>query len=114
MKEEIKEAYLKDRASHPGWYDEGKEYGLRYYGTYNDYVIIFEGGILNCLGEVVIAGYLFRYSNDFYLYAYQDGEFYDFLDVYNQGLISDEDVKSIYEAHRRDQEKRADFRKQQG
>ena len=114
MKEEIREAYAKKLGTPPGWYDEGEKYGLRYYGTYNDYTIIFEKFWLECESRLELANYEIKYSSSFRLWAYQDGEFYDIEDVYNQGLITDEDVKSIYEAHCRDQEKLADFRKQQG
>ena len=80
---------------------ESGDHYIRYYGTYNGYIIIFAKSNATAIGEMNIAGKLFLCSNLFHIYAYRDGELYKLQDVYNDGLLSDENIAEIYEIHKR-------------
>ena len=101
MKDEIKTAYEQNGSSWGAWWDEGDKHGPRYYGTYNGYVILFREGYAEMEAHIVIADYKFRYSMEFRLFAYKSGEFHMLKDVYEQGFVSDETIKSIWEVHQK-------------
>ena len=49
-----------------------------------------------------IAGSEFRYREEFFLYAYVDGEFIDLEEAYNNGLVSKETVAEAVRVHKKD------------
>ena len=49
-----------------------------------------------------IAGSEFRYREEFFLYAYVDGEFIDLEEAYNNGLFSKETVAEAVRVHKKD------------
>lgn len=67
-----------------------------YLGKYNGYYVWFDAEILLALGQVYVGEYKFIYPNTFHLYAYKD-EVYDLREIYNDGKLSDKDIKQIYE-----------------
>jgi len=81
------------------WY-EGR---TRYYGTENGYIILFklENVLLGNETGQTIAGYRFKNGNGRILnfYAYKDGKFIELEDAYEQGLISKDMIKTIWEKY---------------
>ena len=49
-----------------------------------------------------IAGSEFRYREEFFLYAYVDGEFIDLEEAYNNGLFSKETIAEAVRVHKKD------------
>ncbi|MBE6959909.1 MAG: hypothetical protein E7448_04215 [Ruminococcaceae bacterium] len=81
------------------WYEDGSPSGYRYYGTENGYVFLFIAGGGQMTTTKVIGNCRFTYPIDFYLTAYKDGEFYWLEDLYNEGILSDECIARICDAH---------------
>lgn len=73
--------------------------GLRYYGTYNDYIILFRATSLDQVQISVIGNSQFTYGSSFVLYAYKDETFYKLGDIYEEGFLSEEDISNIAEHH---------------
>lgn len=83
------------------WFDpENDQDGIRYYGTYDDYDIIFMQTFLNAFSGKEIAGQAFRCQTSFVIYAYKDGAFLLLEDAYDDGLISADAIKTIADLHR--------------
>ena len=76
--------------------------GMRYYGTYGGYMILFQPGQLAVLSSETIAGETFTYSSSFTIYAYREGEFRTLAEVHKAGEISKEDIEKIAQKHRGD------------
>lgn len=74
----------------------------RYYGTHGGYGILFTSSIgpLEMISTVTIGDYSFKHAMQFELYAHRDGEFRPLKEIYDDGLISDQSIAEIYEAHR--------------
>lgn len=104
LKDEIKEVYEASGTSWDTWWDEGNKFGSRYYGTYNGYIILFHKDVAADPEDIRIADYTFTYAIPFNLFAYKDRQFHSLKDIYQQGLVSEEAIKSIWEAHCRYQE----------
>ena len=73
----------------------------RYYGTFNDGVVIFHSSAegLKHDGELEISGQRIEYELSFEIYYYKDGVFLDIVEAYANELISADDVASIAEYH---------------
>lgn len=100
--EEIAAAWLANMGHRPGWYTEGNGQpvdGLRYYGTYNGYDILFERTQLTCVTTKEIGGISFTCPQSFVLYAYSDGVFYDLEEAFDKGLISQENLQEAAKIH---------------
>ena len=84
------------------WFDSSTFRGVRYYGEYNGYHILFDdtGIRMMVYGGTTIAGEEFEHSTPFDLYAYKDGVFLTLAEAYEQGLISKEQIALIAECHR--------------
>ena len=82
--------------------DEDLRYvcGMRYYGTYNGYIILFDHGDVCMFGEEKIGKEVFTYGYPIILYAYKDHQFHRLKYIYEQGLICDADIAAIAEKHR--------------
>ena len=75
--------------------------GMRYYGTYNGYVILMDAGMLGVNSAVDIGGRIFRWgSGALTLEAYKDGQAQPLKAVYEAGDISEKDLDSILEMHK--------------
>ena len=81
--------------------EEVQYYGVRYYGDFNGYTIIFRyyTSMITSDGLRVIAGYEFRHPEQFQIYAYKDGEFHALEDAYQNGWLTDEQIEEIYNIH---------------
>lgn len=103
-KKEIEKSWLNKEDSELIWYTEDDpdtaNSGMRYYGTYNGYDILYCPVSFMQPGYVVIGDELFLGRSDFRLYGYQDGTFRALAYLYRDGLIIDEQITEIAETHR--------------
>ncbi|MDE6656769.1 MAG: hypothetical protein K2J85_07245 [Anaeroplasmataceae bacterium] len=90
-KQQIEEDWQKEH--------EGKLNYDAFLGEYNGYKILFSSSMLTAIGEGTIAGYKFIHPTLFTIYAYKDGNFSYLIDVYNEGMLEEKDIKSIHEAY---------------
>lgn len=81
------------------WADDHNGAGKRYYGTENGYVIYCNRGALPFVCTIEIGEYEFSHSREFWLLAYKDGEVFELKELYEQGLISDDAIKTAWERH---------------
>ena len=102
-KQEINAAWMEKENEKLVWcdLDEVQYYGVRYYGDFNGYTIIFKyyTSTLTSDGLRVIAGYEFRHPQQFQIYAYKDGEFHTLGDAYQNGWLTDGQIEEIYNVH---------------
>ena len=74
----------------------------KYYGTYNDCVVIYIQGYkfdLQILGGEEVAGYKFNYPTPRTIRVWKDGEFYGLSYALEKGFLSEEDIKNIHYYH---------------
>lgn len=71
----------------------------RYYGTYNGYAVLLEGGMLTALSELKVAGQVFRSNYSFSIYAYKNGELHTISEAYESGLLTADDIAAIAAKH---------------
>ena len=90
----VKEQIVADRRKQ--MYAASKD-STHYFVTYNGYHIVALMGMTQAHHFETVAGYTFRYSIGFGLYAYKNGEFIYLDEAYEKGLVS---KKAIAEAHR--------------
>ena len=102
MKAEIEKLYH-DHA-HPTYTFDDPSI-IRYYGTDNGYVLVFERTGHQSMGEVVVADKCFTASWGFWIRAYKDGQFIRIEEAYEQGLISKAAIDKAWEIHQEYQEK---------
>lgn len=69
------------------------------YGQFGDYSIWVFWGCATAVTEKEIAGYVFRYGNDFSLMAYKDGEKSELGAVYDKGGLTKEDIAELCQIH---------------
>jgi len=71
-----------------------------YYGTHNGYVAFFRAG--PNLGAIYfkVAGTIFRFNNEAYIFLWKDSSFYEMIDAYRKGLITPENISNIGKIHR--------------
>ena len=72
---------------------------IRYYGTDNGYVLIFEITGHDSFGEVVVANKIFTAPQDFIIRVYKNGAFIKIEDAYDEGLISKAAIDRAWEIH---------------
>ena len=70
-----------------------------YLGTYDGWIVLFEGSSLQSVEYEFISGYWFRHYTGFGLYVFKDGENMHLADAVEQGIISDADVAKIYQRY---------------
>ncbi len=70
-----------------------------YYGTYNGYDVIYIQGVLQIMWALKLGDVVFRSNASATMYLHRNGEFIDLKIAYQQGLISDADVKTAWEIH---------------
>ncbi|MBE6976314.1 MAG: hypothetical protein E7439_03855 [Ruminococcaceae bacterium] len=126
MKDEIYEAFAKDyfeeygatptKAQFGSWWDPQKPMSatMRYYGTYDGYVMYSQDTGMEAYQEKEIAGFLFVYASVHILKVYKDGEFYDLEELYNQGVIDDKAIEIAYNGYCRVEETIRRYRKENG
>lgn len=72
----------------------------RYYGTFSGYDIVFMPTSLMWVETQTIGGESFTHSSSFVIYAVKDWQIYRLEDVYEQGLISQENIAQLAQIHR--------------
>ena len=79
------------------------KYGVQYYGTFGGYHIVMAPIVSVGMGEGwrVIGNYRFTYADSFVLYAYKNGEVRLLSEVYEEGLLNDEQIKNLYQCYKR-------------
>ena len=97
MKKEI-EYNAKKIGTNIIWHEDTGS-GVRYYGTENGYVFLFFPGGAQMSWTTIIGNCKFTYPIEFFLSAYKDGEFYSVEDLYKEGILSDECIERICDAH---------------
>lgn len=108
LKKEIEDAWML-KTEHPmDWNQEGSQ-GFRYYGTYNGFTILFEGGMLCSFSGYRVGDMNFNHTYSCAMLAYHDGEFLDLNEVYSLGYISDADVQQMKQIHVGIQKKLYDY-----
>jgi len=101
MRKEIKEALSsKEKVDHTGHTEADEQFvcGMRYYGTYNGYVILLDEGDYTWK-SLKIGETEFRYRSPFQLYAYRDGKLYSLRTVYEDGKVTDGQIAQILKKH---------------
>ncbi|MBE6959985.1 MAG: hypothetical protein E7448_04605 [Ruminococcaceae bacterium] len=99
MKEEILEAYKKQyniEYSKDIWEYESH---IRYYGTENGYVFLYENTGMCALGELRVGGRVFNSNYVFVITVYKDGKFMKLEDAFEQGLVTKSTIAKIWEVH---------------
>ena len=100
-KVELQYALLKYSGATAQWYTDNLYQQTRYYGNHEGYDIILYSITPDTMtGSIEIGGRLFLHSNNFYLLAYQDGQFTPLVELYNAGLISVDSIAEIYQIHK--------------
>ena len=94
---EIEDAY-RNRGLAYTWSENSPEW-IRYYGTENGYVILFEKFAIHEGWTLTIADNSFYSSEGFFLFAYKDGVFTKLEDAYAQGLISKSAIDTAWKIH---------------
>ena len=107
VEHKIKQAYFEEKSTLSGWNLTVDDVWIEdFYGVYNGYfaVLMFdsyiapkEGGYINNEMEIVIDGVSFFYGpiTSAEITLYKDSAFYSLRDVYNDGLLTKDDLNSI-------------------
>ena len=70
------------------------------YGKFGGYIICSEdASIMQSAMQLCLGVFFFYASLEIGLYAYKDGVFYSVEQLYNDGLLTDEDIKDIHEIY---------------
>lgn len=72
------------------------------YGTFSGCQVELDPGVLCVVTEETVAGYSFKYSSSFVIYAISDddGQVYELSEAYEKGLLTEQDLAEIYRIHR--------------
>ena len=104
MAAEIETAWLAATGTDLGnWFDADDKNqidGVRYYGTYADYQIIFRPNGDDAITELKIENVTFSHNIGFELYAYRDGNFISLKKLVEQGTLSIQELGLINLRHR--------------
>lgn len=89
------------------WYEDESLTGLnplmrvRYYGEYNGCIVLYRGDMFPEFEYITVAGERMEYERGSKIWVYKDGEFLSLSDAYERGLLTELDVSTIAEYHRR-------------
>ena len=100
---EIENSYLSQmnlKIDENSWHSQENPTGIRYYGDYDGFSVIFDPGQLTSITEIEIADEIFIHSCSFVIYAYNEGEFFHLKDAYEKGLITKESITKISNIHK--------------
>lgn len=112
MKHQIEQTLAKEDCPIVGdWYSEENNDGVRYYGTYNGYDILFGHGELSLTAfyAVSAAGIAFRNPHSFQLLAHKDGQLYSLQSLYELGMLTREDIEKMHDIHVEYQKKKYSY-----
>lgn len=73
--------------------------GVRYYGAYDGYDIIFLPNGDDAITNLEVEGVIFSHNTGFELYAYQDGSFKPLQEICTVGAISSAELKELSLRH---------------
>ena len=76
-----------------------------YYGTYNGAIVFFGAGELAQMWNISVAGVEFEWTSSANIWVYKDGRFYSLEDAYEDGLLTERNIKSISRRHERNKAK---------
>ena len=121
-KKEVLKAIAEYKEEHPRWapdeifwYGELKpgqetpltgrnyKYGVQYYGTFGGYHIVLSPIVSTGMGpgSRSIGDYRFDYGDSFLLYAYKNGKVRLLSEVYEEGLLNDEQIERLHQCYER-------------
>ena len=74
---------------------------MRYYGTFNGYVILFSPGQTAVMTSQEIGGEKFDYTSSFVIYGYKNGQFQNLSELFETGIVDADDIVGIAKAHKK-------------
>lgn len=74
--------------------------GIRYYGCYNGYEILFRPTGDDAVTDLEIENVTFSHTTTFEIFAYQDGEFIPIKDLAEQGELTNGNLVELVAVHR--------------
>lgn len=100
----IETAWLSTKGYPVKWYEEAniitRHFGLRYYGTCGEYVILFAPETKLRTSYISLGdGQYLKHSTEFSLYAYRDGTLYEASERYKAGALSDAELACVIACH---------------
>ena len=108
QRQEISTAWYEKEGCDLGvWYGFPDEFGMygkyrvRCYGIWRDYIILLHlpEQYLDYSETITIGDSVFQYRHPFDLIAYKDGEFYELEDLYEGGMLTNQDIAEIAKKH---------------
>ena len=93
MKKEIEAAWQNSQGNVLRWYDNNGN--IRYYGTFNDCVILFEDTEDSIPSQLRVKSHLFEHTSSFQIHVYQNGEFIDLNTAYQTGLLDSDTINTL-------------------
>ncbi len=99
MQQQISQAWLSETGN-PLNLDSENPDSPRYYGTFGDSVVIFQGGPLTVLSSQTIAGYEFRHPSSFEIFVYHGGTFCTLKEAYSKRLLTQHEIGIISKYHK--------------
>ena len=97
-REIAEEIYRLNLEREKNYYFRGARRGERYYGIFNDCVVVAQEGNLQHTTGYSIEGIGIR-GTSFYAFVYRDGEVLDLNQAYDQGWLTVEDIAKIASRH---------------
>ena len=76
-----------------------------YYGTYNGAVVFFVKGNTDEIWHISVAGAEFKWTSGASIKVYKEGRFYSLEKAYEDGLLTERNIKSIFRRHERNKDK---------
>jgi len=71
-----------------------------YYGVFGESVVVARmGNLTDEMGATTVAGYSWHYPYATEIYVYTNGDFCNIHQAYENGLLDDKDIKTIFERH---------------
>ena len=98
-KSEIEKAWVSQTGYSFLWYSDDNLDGLRYYGKYNGYIVLFKPGVVVGEYSAIFGSYLLSSQKEFKIYVYKDKTFHNFADFGKENIISDQEIKNIASVH---------------
>ena len=76
-----------------------------YYGTYHGAVVFFVEGDTGEIWHINVAGKEFKWTSGANITVYKDGRFYSLEKAYEEGLLTERNIRSISRRHERNRDK---------
>ena len=76
-----------------------------YYGTYSGAVVFFGEGQTDGFWRISVAGVEFKWTSGANITVYKEGRFYSLEKAYEEGLLTEGNIKSISRRHERNKAK---------